>query len=295
MQLLAKLGQGVFSVWVWGSGFVLMFVAALATFPLLILGFPYTKVHRWVTAPMFSSCTRLATLRTRVIYHPDFDPQRPSVFCQNHINLLDGHIAALAIPHAFSGLMNAWQFKIPIYGWLMTAAKGIPVHTGRRGTMEDLTREALARQAMGMSILAFPEGHRTMTGKTGPFKRGVFTMARNAGMPVVPLAVRGLYFANNKNMGWFFRPFVPVEIFVGPQLETEGLDNSQLQALTSACRSYLQACLDEGAFPPKKSRDELLAGELGASPSSESSASGQISEISEISEIGQRGQIGETV
>lgn len=251
MNGLAKLGQGVFSLWVWGSGFAWMLVGALCTFPLLLLGFPYTKVHRWVTAPIFSSCTKLATLRIRVHYHPDFDPARPSVYCQNHINLLDGHVAALAIPHAFSGIMNAWQFKIPIYGWLMTAAKGIPVHTKRPAAqvIDGLSREASARKAIGMSVLAFPEGHRTMTGKTGPFKRGIFTIARNAGMPVVLLTVRGLYDANNKNMGWYFRPFVPVDVFVGPQIETEGLDNEELLKLSRTCRAYMQACLDTGRFP----------------------------------------------
>lgn len=260
MNLLAKLGQYAFSLWVWGSGFAWMLVAVIGTFPLLLLGFPYTKVHGWVTAPLFASCTKLATLRIRVHYHPNFDRTRPSVFCQNHINLLDGHVASVAIPHAFSGIMNAWQFKIPVYGWLMSAAKGIPVHSARRTSIiDDLTREARVRRELGMSILAFPEGHRTMTGKTGPFKRGVFTMARNAEMPVAPIAVRGLYTANNKNMGWRFRPFVPVDVFVGPQFETQGLDDEQLTKLSQATREYLQSCLDSGRFPPAQTTEELLS------------------------------------
>lgn len=260
MNRLAKLGQYAFSVWVWGSGFAWMLVAVVATFPLLLLGFPYSKIHRWITAPLFASCTKLATLRIRVHYHPEFQPDRPSVFCQNHINLLDGHVASMAIPHAFSGIMNAWQFKIPIYGWLMWAAKGIPIHSDRRASIiDDLSRAARARRDEGMSILAFPEGHRTTTGKTGPFKRGVFSMARNAEMPIVPLAVRGLYGANNKNMGWRFRPFVPVDVFVGPQFETEGLSEPDVVRMARAARNYLQTCLDNGQFPALRTTAELLA------------------------------------
>lgn len=262
MNPLAKPAQAAFSAWVWGSGFAWMSVGVAATFPLLAVGFPYTKVHRWVTAPVFSSCTKLATMDVRVHYHPDFDRDRPSVYCQNHINLLDGHVAATAIPHAFSGLMNAWQFKIPVYGWLMTASKGIPVHSKAKGKMVDqLSAEARKRKAIGMSILTFPEGHRTMTGNVGPYKRGVLFMARNAEMPVVPLVVRGLYQANNKNMGWSFRPFQRVDVFVGPQLDLSGRADDEIGDAAKALRGYAQYCLDEGTWPEVRTTEDLLTSE----------------------------------
>src|SRR5688572_26588249 len=173
MRVLLKPAQAAFSAWVWGSGFACMTVGISATAPLLLLGFPYTKVHKWVTGPMFASCTRLATMDVRVHYHPGFDPSRPSVFCQNHVNLLDGHVAACAIPHAFSGLMNAWQFKIPIYGWLMSMSKGIAVRRARRDqVIADISEQARQRKSIGMSVLTFPEGHRTLDGKVRPFRTG---------------------------------------------------------------------------------------------------------------------------
>lgn len=255
MTLLRKLALAVFSFWVWASGFAWMSVGVLATIALRLLGVPYQKVHVWVTAPMFSSCVRLATIRLRVHYHPRFDRERRSVFCQNHINLLDGHVASAAIPHAFSGLMHAWQFKIPIYGWLMTLSKGIPVHEGHKtSVIDEISRAARNRRDIGMSVLTFPEGHRTLTGRTGPFRRGVFLMARNAEMPVVPLAVRGLYAANNKTMGLRFAPFQRVDVFVGPQFETTGKDDKDIAALADRLRAYVQTVLDTGEFP----RDETI-------------------------------------
>lgn len=252
-------GQALFSAWVWGSGFAWMGVGVAGTVPLLLVGVPYQKVHQWVTAPVFASCTQLATIRKTVHYHPAFDKNRPSVFCQNHINLLDGHVAASAIPHAFSGLMDAWQFKIPIYGWLMSASKGIPVNRGQRDLVAQLSEEAKKRKEIGMSILTFPEGHRTMTGKTRQFRRGVFYMAKNAGMPVVPIAVKGLYEANNKNMGWMFNAFRQVDIFVGPTFETEGLTGGKMKSLAKGMRSYIDEILETGAFPPESTTEELLA------------------------------------
>lgn len=235
-----------------------MSVGVAGTVPLLVAGVPYPKVHRWVTAPVFASCTSLATIRKTVYHHPKFEHDRPSVFCQNHVNLLDGHMAASAIPHAFSGLMDAWQMKIPVYGWLMRASKGIPVYRGQRDAVKRLSQEAADRKAIGMSILTFPEGHRTMTGKTRAFKRGVFLMALNAGMPVVPIVVRGLYEANNKTMGWRFRPWSKVDIFVGPQFETEGLTPAKTKTLADCIRHYMDEILETGAFPADETTQQLF-------------------------------------
>lgn len=250
MKLLGKFGQALYSAAMWTAAFGVMGVGAFITLPLLIVGFPYQKVHGWVTAPLFSATLPIATIRLRVHYHPDFDPEARSVFGQNHINLLDGMLAAKVIPHAFSGLMNAWQFKIPIYGWLMSLSKGIPVDKTKRETLiEDISAAAKQRKEIGMSVLTFPEGHRTMTGDVGQFRTGVFRMAVNAGMPVVPIAVRGLYKVNNKNMGWFFRAFQTVDVFVGPQFDTGPYVDESVSKLANRVRAYLVSCIEHGEFP----------------------------------------------
>jgi 1-acyl-sn-glycerol-3-phosphate acyltransferase len=250
MRLARTVTRAVVSLTVWGVGFTWMLFTASITLVLLAIGLPYQRVHVWFTAPTFRWTVWSAAIRLRVHYHPDFDPEERSVFCQNHINLFDGHVASAAIPHAFSGLMNAWQFKIPIYGWLMTMSKGIPVRKQRRDKIiDDISTEARKRKEIGMSVLTFPEGHRTRTGRPGQFKRGVFLMARNAGMSVVPIAVRGLYEANNKNTGWLFEPFKTVDVFVGPQFSTAGLDNEQVGDLADRLRTWIDDCLRIGDFP----------------------------------------------
>src|SRR5688572_29125231 len=150
-----------------------MLLSASVTLLLLAAGLPYQRVHVWFTGPTFAWTVRVALIRVRVHRHPRFDPDERSVFCQNHINLFDGHIATAAIPHAFSGLMNAWQFKIPIYGWLMSMSKGIAVRRARRDqVIADISEQARQRKSIGMSVLTFPEGHRTLDGKVRPFRTG---------------------------------------------------------------------------------------------------------------------------
>lgn len=247
--MLARLGTALFSAIYWPLAFAVMLVGALATLVLLLLRFPYQRVHLWVTAPVFASCVPLSLTRMRVHYHPAFEPERRSVYTQNHINLLDGMVASAAIPHAFSGLMNAWQFKIPIYGWLMSMSKGIPVHRGRRDrVLQDISDAARERKRIGMSVLTFPEGHRTIDGKIHPFRRGVFMMAYHAEMPVVPIAVRGMFEVNRKG-SFAFHPGRTVDVFVGPQFDTVGLGDQELHALAERVRGFMVHCVEHGEFP----------------------------------------------
>lgn len=54
---------------------------------------------------------------------------------------------------------------------------------------------ALAKQTLdrGLSIAILPEGHRTRTGKMGPFKKGPFHLAKSTCAPLVPFGISGLY------------------------------------------------------------------------------------------------------
>lgn len=246
---IRRLGLVLFSAWYWSFSFLWMLVGVLISIVLLTLRFPYQKVHVWVTARFFSACVPLSLTRLRVHHHPDYDPEQRGIYTQNHINLIDGQTAAAVIPHAFSGLMNAWQFKIPIYGWMMTVSKGIPVRRGRRDeTIREISEAARDRVASGMSVLTFPEGHRTLDGKIRKFRRGVFLMARNSGAPVIPITVRGMYEVNRKG-SLVFHPFRTVDVFIGPQFSAAGLSDDELEVFADRLRDFMVHCLDHGAFP----------------------------------------------
>lgn len=262
--MLARLGTALFSLLYWPLAFAVMLVGAVITLVLLLLRFPYQRVHLWVTAPVFASCVPLSLTRLRVHYHPEFEPERRSIYMQNHINLLDGMVASAVIPHAFSGLMNAWQFKIPIYGWLMSMSKGIPVHRGRRDrVLQEISDAARERKRIGMSVLTFPEGHRTVDGKIRPFRRGVFMMAHSAEMPVVPIAVRGMYEVNRKG-SMAFHPGRTVDVFVGPQFDTAGLDDQELGALVDRMHTFMTHCVEHGEWPETVSSPSGAATPAGA-------------------------------
>ncbi|MFT6396709.1 MAG: 1-acyl-sn-glycerol-3-phosphate acyltransferase [Bradymonadia bacterium] len=179
-----------------------------------------------------------------VTYDPGFDPDRPSVYCQNHISMLDASVACQVIPRPFCGLMNHWHFRIPVYGWIMKATKGIPVFSRASGRTAEITDAARERVEQGVSILVFPEAHRTLDGSPREFRRGVFFMARDAGVPVVSLAVRGLYDVNRKGQ----LGFTPgeIEVYVGPQVDLEGLDDDGIADVATRMTTFAQKWVAEG-------------------------------------------------
>jgi 1-acyl-sn-glycerol-3-phosphate acyltransferase len=93
----------------------------------------------------------------------------------------------------FVGLEADYHFRFPVWGWLIRLWGNIPIQ--RENREKAIAGIALAEKQLagGMSIGVLPEGHRTRTGRMGPFKKGPFHLALGAGADILPLAVRGLF------------------------------------------------------------------------------------------------------
>lgn len=229
----------IHSVRSWSSAFGVMLGTSLVSIGAERFRSPAAQ-SLW-SAKKFARILDITKSDLNITYDPAFDPDRPSVFCQNHVNLLDAFTACAAIPQPFVGLMLAWHFKIPGYGWMMKATHGIPVHKGENRT-QLLSNAACDRASKGMSILTFPEAHRTADGHMRPLKRGIFFMARDADLPVVAIAVRGMFEINRKGSG-IINPG-KVDVYVGPQVQTTGLDGDGISGLAQELGDAMSVYVD---------------------------------------------------
>ena len=237
--------QVVYSLAVWAVGFSWM--AGLSVVWAVIRVFmPGRHTQHIVGSPGMGMCLRFTLSEVTFHYDPAFVHGRTSVFCQNHVNLMDAHAACASIKQPFCGMMNSWQFYIPFYGWIMSMAQGISVRSGANRYRE-LAKAARNRAARGISILVFPEAHRTRDGKVHTFKRGVFLMAREADLPVVPLATRGMYELNRKGT-WLLKPS-DIHIYIGAQIETAGLDDDQLRGVIERTEQIVRDFTEHGIIP----------------------------------------------
>lgn len=117
---------------------------------------------------------------------------RPCVFIFNHRSNLDGLIMMRVTRERVTAVAKQEVRNIPGFGLL--AAIGGVAFIDRQDSAQ--IREALkpAVKALtddGISLVLAPEGTRWRTPGMGPFKKGAFHIARQAGVPVVPVVIRG--------------------------------------------------------------------------------------------------------
>ena len=175
--------------------------------------------------------------------HPAVDPETQYLFIQNHTSHLDHVAMYTATPHFKQGIELETHFDFPFYGWCMKARGTIPVPEDRQGALEVLRRAVREEIDRGHSIVGFPEGHRTLTGHVGKFYDGIFRVAIELGVPIVPVAVTGLYDVLHKG-SLVIRPGNVVTVFVEQPISTKGLTEDDVGALRDRVRDVISARVD---------------------------------------------------
>lgn len=210
-----------------------------------------TLLMRRVPAHRIDALTRIYTrgqvaltlCRWRAVVDPAVRPEGTYLFVQNHVNVLDHCTMYAATPHFKQGMELRAHFDVPLYGPFMRARGTIAVDPDDPAAMLRLRRAMRAELDQGHSLLAFPEGTRTRTGRVGPFREGLFHLARGLGVEVVPVAVIGMWEVLPTG-GWVMRPFQPVTVLVHAPIPTVGLTRADVPALTERVRATIAADVD---------------------------------------------------
>lgn len=197
------------------------------------------KPQRW----FFRNILRVAGVGFEVKYAPGFDRTRTSFFVSNHINLFDAFVIYSAIPQFVRGLELESHFKIPAYGWMMKRFGNVPVSVSGSAAeykqMLKRTKEALDN---GISLIVFAEGTRTLDGRVGEFKSGVFRMAQQFGYPIVPMSIVGSYEFNRKG-SWMLNPS-KITVYMHDTIETKGLGKDEVEALRQRVHEIVSQPVD---------------------------------------------------
>jgi 1-acyl-sn-glycerol-3-phosphate acyltransferase len=226
------------SVFHWFAAAALFFIVC----PVLILigAFIDPRKNDWPQRALFRNVVRFAGAKLEVRRSPGFDSTRTCFLVSNHVNLFDPFVLYSSIPQFFRGLELESHFRVPVYGWLMKRFGNVPVPDG--GKPSDLKRMwTLTRKALdsGISLLVFPEGSRTITGRVNEFQEGPFRMALQFGTPIVPVSIVGSFEFNRKT-NWMLRP-AKIVVYLHDVIETAGLDIKSAGALRDRVQAIVSA------------------------------------------------------
>jgi 1-acyl-sn-glycerol-3-phosphate acyltransferase len=146
----------------------------------------YTLGRFGITVALFLGGTRVV-----VEGREKLGDARNTVVMPNHVSHLDAPVLFEALGIDFKALAKKEIFKIPFLGHVLRVAGFIDVDRADRSQARVAVDRAAASLREGNCFLIFPEGTRTKTGELGPFKRGAFVAAIEAGSRVVPAVLEG--------------------------------------------------------------------------------------------------------
>jgi len=131
-------------------------------------------------------------VKVKVVGREKLDKNERYVFISNHQSALDIPIIYIGISEKISFVAKKELFKIPLFGWGMGAIGHISIdRENARKAHASIARAVQRLRKENVSLILFPEGTRSKDGKVLPFKTASFTLALQAGVKIVPVAIKG--------------------------------------------------------------------------------------------------------
>jgi 1-acyl-sn-glycerol-3-phosphate acyltransferase len=163
------------------------------------------------------------------------------VYMANHSSLIDTPALFAYLPYQFRIMAKKELFYIPFMGWHLWSAGNFPIDRSDPRKTANSLRRVIEGVRGGKSLAVFPEGTRTPDGRLQEFKHGAFKVAVRAGVPIVPVSIRGTFKLLPKTT-LAPRPG-KVEVIIGTPIDTRGYSERNLADLIARTRDAIQANL----------------------------------------------------
>ena len=177
--------------------------------------------------------------------HLDLIPETgPCVVVCNHVSYVDAVVIAACVRRPIRFVMDHRIFRVPVLSFIFRTMRTIPIAPAKEdAAMKDRAFAQVAKAlAAGEVVGIFPEGKLTDTGELNPFRPGIQQIIDTTPVPVVPLALRGLWgsFFSRSHGGKAMRRwrgvFSRIALVAAPPVPAEQVTLEGLQATVLALR-----------------------------------------------------------
>ena len=113
----------------------------------------------------------------------------------NHVSYVDAVVIAACVRRPIRFVMDHRVFAVPLLNFIFRTMRAIPIAPAREdpALKESAFEEVAAALRAGEVVCVFPEGKITDTGELNPFRPGLQRILEQTPVPVVPMALRGLW------------------------------------------------------------------------------------------------------
>jgi 1-acyl-sn-glycerol-3-phosphate acyltransferase len=188
----------------------------------------------------------LAFVRVRVHGREQVEAGRPYVVMSNHRSHFDALLLYGHLGVRFLWVMKRELRRVPFLGPACARLGHIFIDRKDHAQAVQALRDGVARAA-GCSVLFFPEGTRSSTSELLPFKKGGFVLAADAGLPILPVTVRGSERVL-PSRALIVRPFKVVDLTFHAPVPAPA-DAAAREALMATVRERIASGLSAGAVP----------------------------------------------
>ncbi len=147
------------------------------------------------------------------------------VFVPNHQGAFDIFLIYGFLGRNFKWMMKKSLRKVPFVGKACESAGHIFVDRNNPKTLLATMRQAESSLTDGVSLVVFPEGARSFTGRMGSFKRGAFQLADALQLAVVPVTISGSFEVLPRTGRWIRRHRLTLTIHDPIPPKGKGLEN----------------------------------------------------------------------
>jgi len=144
---------------------------------------------------------RLSGTKVHVTGAEHLDPNQTYVFISNHRSYLDTATLFVYTGRRLGLLAKKELLNVPILGYGMGFVNVMAIDRSNRERARQTVEAATARIRSGRSFGVFAEGTRAKPGEFLPFKKGAFYMAAQAGVSIVPVAIKNTDHLMGKGTG----------------------------------------------------------------------------------------------
>jgi 1-acyl-sn-glycerol-3-phosphate acyltransferase len=165
-----------------------------------------------------------------------------AVYAANHTSYMDIPVVYASLPFQFRILAKKELWRWAFIGWYLNRSGQLPIDTGDAHAPLSSLGAAVRTLRAGMPLFVFPEGGRTLNGELQPFLSGAAYLAIRAQVPLVPVALEGVYDLLPIHTHHFFPGALTLS--VGEPIQTRGMTVRQTDELTARLRAAIAEMLE---------------------------------------------------
>ncbi len=164
---------------------------------------------------------------------------KSQILVANHQSWFDSFILASVLPIPITFVSKKEMFRVPVYSYIMRRLRFVSVdRVNPHSDLKSIDAIAALLQSQ-LSLVIFPEGVMSRTGKLGSFKRGAVYFAAKTNVPVTPIALTGTRKIKSQGSPWIHYG-VQTKVIISEPVEAGDLKREEQRTVMKNIRTTIE-------------------------------------------------------